>query len=1112
MTQLYHQQLHRLNQARRTYKIRHILYRTVLGLSALCTLGISFILLESIFRFCTSIRFGFIITLLMSGFGLFLWTHFIPTLSLWNSKLPSDDTLAQKIGETFPEIRDRLIDALQVFRDHSKHLDGTSDALAESALKDIHEKSNSLDYRTAFKYPPLFSVLRNLSILILAGSVLFLFFPMSMRNAFHRLIHPLTSYEKPMPFQWIAYPGNIQLIQGDSLKITVDISGLIPEYIHLVTRESDRQPREIQLNPPFEYTINDINRSFDYHLKSGGFKSSLFHVTVFERPILRCLQVRLVPPAYTGIPSQPMESNTGDIHALKGTRAELTITSSHPLISSSLMFESRASQLMSLIPPVHAKHVLSVFRPDDYWFIITDTQGLNNVNPIHYTIRIRSDLNPVAEITSPAKNTDLDEQMRLPLSLVAEDDFGLSLARIGYWIDHGGTMQSAFPETLYSPVDFDPPNAQRLTLNHVFDLDPLGLLPLDQIGYFFEVFDNDRISGPKIGRSDTYIARFPSMLEIFEDVTRMQDDQIHSLESMAEKVEALDKKLKDISNDIKANREIPWEKRREIKETVEKQHQIEQQVDALENDIDNMLEKLQKNDLVSMETLEKYQELHNLFEEISTPELQEAMKRFQKSLEEMDQEVLRQAAENMEINQEMLLKSLERTIALLKKIHVEQKLDEMIERAETMSNHQQSVNESLKQTGAFDSLASQECEIQNEAASFEQAMQNLSETMPEIPNMPVQKMQALMDSLNRQQLSQQMSRMSDQISQRRSQSALQEGQNISQRLSNFSQGLQQMKQSMQNQQLQKTHRSLQRAAFQTLQLSQSQENLMHKMQQGGVSSSESMRRQGSIMQGIKQISDSLYQLSTQMIMMSPQIGKSIGRARAHMQQAAEAMQQSGGGVSRHQAQAMGALNETAVQIQDMLENLQSGGMGGMGMDQFIMQMGNMSLQQMALNRKLSDMMGQGELSLNQQAAMSRLAAEQRAIQRHMEKLMRKYGERSNVAGRLGDLIESMENVIQELQNNQASNKTIERQERILSRMLEAQRSIHERDISRKRQAHTGEDILRQDPGLIRFDRSKLRDQLMRDILRLNEAGYTQDYQELIRHYFESLARMIEEEP
>lgn len=1110
MTQAYHKQRQRIHQARQTFKLRRLALRIISGFSLLLTLAITFLVFETGFHFHAPVRLGMLIFFLI-GIGVFLLAAVLfPVLSFLKKDRPPDDDIAIEIGIFFPQIQDRLVNALQVVRNHNRHKDGSSEALAEAALEEIDRQTGSVDYSRAFQRPSVKPFLRNFFILLTSGLILALFLPEKLGQAFFRFCHPRTEFKTPRPFSWNVHPGHARLIQGDSLTISVEITGEIPEEMTLVTQESDRPPGQKILSFPFVLTLHSVQHPFSYSVHAGGYHSPIYRVSVLKRPVVRRLQVHLQPPGYSGQTAHTLETNTGDIHALKGTSVHLDITASHNLKQASIVFENRPIKNMSLIPPNRARTSFSIHHRDKYHIEITDMQALKNISPITYTIRLRNDLAPVARITYPAKDVDLDEQMTLPLTLEAEDDFGFSNIRLAYSVIRGSMAPSAPPETLYLPIVHTNPGSSRLLMNHSWDLDPLGLLPQDAVSYYLEVWDNDNISGPKSGRSTTYLARFPSMMEIFEDVTEMQNNQIETVEKMASDFTDLEEDLQQLTEDLKANREISWEEKREIQESLEQQMQIEQQMETLASQIEDMTEKLEKNDLASIETLEKYQELQSLFNEIATPELKEAMKKFHETLTRMDQEALRQAAENMEINQEQLMKSLERTLALLKQIQIEQKVDELIQRAEVLTDQQEAVNTSLTETGPSDSLSLQESELGKQTESFEEAMQDLEDGMQNVSDMPLEETQSLLDSLEQASLSEQMEMMSEQIAQKQTQTAKQQGQQIYRDLSFMFMGLQKIKKSMKSEQNKKKQKAVQQATYQTMALSQSQETLMQQMRQGGVSGSNAANRQGAMMQGIRQISDSLYQLSKQMMTMSPQIGQSLGRAQSHMQQAVEAMQQSGGGISRNQSEAMGALNEAAAQLQDMLNNMQGGGMGGLGMDQFMSQLGNMSEQQMALNRKLADMMGRGMLSMEQQAAMARLAAEQRAIQKQMEKLMREYGERSDVAGRLGDLVEEMEKVIQELKNNQAAKKTIDRQERILSRMLEAQKSIHERDISRRRQARTGQDKIGRSPESLNLEKSDLRNQMIRDIMRLHEAGYTEDYQELIRHYFEALIQLLEE--
>ena len=112
-------------------------------------------------------------------------------------------------------------------------------------------------------------------------------------------------------------------------------------------------------------------------------------------------------------------------------------------------------------------------------------------------------------------------------------------------------------------------------------------------------------------------------------------------------------------------------------------------------------------------------------------------------------------------------------------------------------------------------------------------------------------------------------------------------------------------------------------------------------------------------------------------------------------------------------------------------------------------------------------------------------------------------------GRMGGVTKEMEEVVEDLKNGQATQKTMEKQQRILTRLLDAQHALKEQDTGRQRQAKAGRNRYRQSPGPLELTPSELKAKLTRDILDLMKEGYSQDYQELIRDYFERL--MAEEE-
>ena len=70
--------------------------------------------------------------------------------------------------------------------------------------------------------------------------------------------------------------------------------------------------------------------------------------------------------------------------------------------------------------------------------------------------------------------------------------------------------------------------------------------------------------------------------------------------------------------------------------------------------------------------------------------------------------------------------------------------------------------------------------------------------------------------------------------------------------------------------------------------------------------------------------------------------------------------------------------------------------------------------------------------------------------------------------------------------------------------MDAQKSVQRRDYSRKRKAETGKNYIAKNPGQLPLNMGERDYQLRQDLLKALKQGYTKDYQELIKKYFEAL--------
>jgi len=99
----------------------------------------------------------------------------------------------------------------------------------------------------------------------------------------------------------------------------------------------------------------------------------------------------------------------------------------------------------------------------------------------------------------------------------------------------------------------------------------------------------------------------------------------------------------------------------------------------------------------------------------------------------------------------------------------------------------------------------------------------------------------------------------------------------------------------------------------------------------------------------------------------------------------------------------------------------------------------------------------------------------------------------------------MEQSISDMQRRNLDSRTIQRQQEILTRLLNAQRSMQERGKENRREGRTGEDFNRASPSELSADERA--EELRRELLDALESGYSADYEELIRRYFEVLQEL-----
>ena len=170
----------------------------------------------------------------------------------------------------------------------------------------------------------------------------------------------------------------------------------------------------------------------------------------------------------------------------------------------------------------------------------------------------------------------------------------------------------------------------------------------------------------------------------------------------------------------------------------------------------------------------------------------------------------------------------------------------------------------------------------------------------------------------------------------------------------------------------------------------------------------------------------------------------------------------------------------------------------------------MSQQQLALNMMTQQLMLQlsedGQMSQQMRSQAQRLASDEQRLAENLKRVLQTNRDAQNQTSAINQIIEDLEAISHDLKRGRLDNALIEKQERILSRLLDAQKSIHKREFSKKRKAEISEIEDWDLPEEIKLKFDKMR---RKALLNDDYKDYPKEYQELIREYLRLLNEKAE---
>jgi hypothetical protein len=422
----------------------------------------------------------------------------------------------------------------------------------------------------------------------------------------------------------------------------------------------------------------------------------------------------------------------------------------------------------------------------------------------------------------------------------------------------------------------------------------------------------------------------------------------------------------------------------------------------------------------------RLREVEELLQRALTPELEQRLRELQDALARLDPEATRQALQRLAEAQQQLRRELERSRELFERAALEGELASLAKDAEDLQRRQTewAREDALRPDSA---AAAAEREL---AAATDSLARNLERAGQ---NVPLERSQTTARGAQRA-----MEQAAAAANQRDARGARRAGQEAADSLDQLPEQLRGQRDSLASAWRQETLDALHRALSETAALARRQEAIAASLREGEAGAS-TRARQAAVEEGTKAIEQQISEAAGRHALVSPQLEAALGYAQNQMKQAREQLEQGDPNpatAAPFAEQALDALNATAHALVRTAQQV-AGAQSGSGFQEALEQLARMAQQQQGMNAEaqgMLPMMGAGSQAVMQR--LRELAAQQRALAEQLERLQAE-GDASGA----GALAQEARELARQLEAGRLDRRTVERQERLYRKLLDAGRSL-----------------------------------------------------------------------
>lgn len=1010
----------------------------------------------------TARTISFVVSLLFFA-TVFFFLVINPIIGL--SKIGKKITYRQAIAiisKHFPHLQDRLLNTLEL-TELSNNPEVEENTLLLASINQRIESVRLLQFRKAISFKDSLQYLKYLfAVLFVIVSVYFLI-PDLYSNSTDRLVHFNKKYLPPADFYFVLDSLPTGIVKGSDFALKVQTKGkYFPEEVNVLFGNANFLMKK-ESDGSFTYLFRNVNTDIRFYLQSGNVSSEIYQINVLSKPGVRNMSLSIISPAYTKQVKR-VENNLGDVSVSEGSTLSWILKTEFAS-AGELVFSDSVTSGTQISDSNSLKFSRKVHKKLSYQIFLENNDFPRNLFA-RYNIDVIPDLYPQIKVSSIQ---DSLINSAYYFRGIIKDDYGFSKLRFVY--------ESENYPVVYIPISIRK-NLTSQEFYFAFDFSSVDYTEGSNVKYYFEIFDNDEINGAKKSNSQQFNYYIPDSKQLYDLNTTVQDSISNQIEKGINLSQSIQKDILRLQKNALDASADKWQ-----------QKQLMQQISSKKSQLDDLLKNIskenqRKNNLMNSsgiedpEMLEKQKQIEELLKKVMDPELEKLFEEFNKLADDLKSEDLNRIGNKLKMSVNDFQKQLDRNLQLLERYEIELRTKQLADRIDKLANDQDKAANKYKRNEEL--LKSKQDSGKEKWQDIEKDLENLFDK-----NSEIQKPYSFENTEElRQEISNMIDNTNNQLQNGKSGKAAKNMKETSKKMRNLAQKLADNIAQSSSAQMSANIDHLIRLMNNLIEFSFEQENVLNQLRLINYKNPlyvKVIEQQGDLKEEYALIQDSLFALSARSPQVAVLIGNKIFEIETELDKViTEANDRRRIQASTAQQKVLNKANELSVFLSEALKQLMEQMANAMPGDQLGDKKGNKpsfsglkdgqkSLKKM-MEELISDMKN-GKPTTKQK--IGEFLQKQEMYKHNLSEMLKNGGFGNESEKILREVMKMIDKIESDVSNFSINSSTSFRQNRILTRLLEAEKAHREKDFDKKRESKSGKLLKLSNPKEI-FEYKRIR--------------------------------------